>query len=244
MTVEHGRERRCLSRKGIAYRISREFHDGAIVNLGTGIPSLCADFVDPDREVLLHAEQGLLGFGRGARTKAEVDPCLINAARQPVTPRPGMCLMDHAESFALIRGGRIDISVLGALQVSVDGDLANCWLPGAPAGSLGGAQDLAFRARRVIAALPLLGPAGRFVTRLTLTATAPGCVRQVVTDVAVIELAGGAAVLTELLDEWTEADLRDLTEVALTSPPGGPARLDVPHERGELWTTVSTGVPA
>jgi 3-oxoacid CoA-transferase B subunit len=236
--------RRCLSRKGVAYRISREFRDGDIVNLGTGIPSLCADFVDPDIEVLLHAEQGLLGFGRGAATKDEVDPCLINAARQPVTPRPGMCLMDHAESFALIRGGRIDITVLGALQVSANGDLANCWIPGAAAGSLGGAQDLAFRAKRVIAALPLLRHPGRLAPRLDLVATAPACVGTVVTDIAVLELDAGTAVVTELLAGWSTADVQRLTEVELAEPPGGPGPLSVPVERAQLWDNAPTEVPA
>lgn len=235
MTRPPADERRCLSRRGIAFRLSREFREGNVVNLGTGIPALCADFVDDAGEVLLHSEQGLLGYGRRAETKAEVDVYLVNAGRQPVTPRPGMCLMDHAESFALVRGGRVDVTVLGALQVSAAGDLANCWLPAAAAGSLGGAQDLAFRARKVIVALPLLPHPGRLVNQLTLPMTAPRCVSLVVTDIGVIELSGGSATLREIADGWTVADAQALTEVELVIPPGGPAPIGVPARREDLW---------
>jgi len=227
-----------LSRRGIAYRASREFRDGQVVNLGTGIPSLCADFVADRGEVLLHSEQGLLGFGRRAKSKQEIDPFLLNAGRQPVTPKAGMCLMDHAESFALIRGGRIDVTVLGALQVSGDGDLANCWLPGAAAGSLGGAQDLAFRARKVVAALPFLSHPPRLVRTLNLELTAPRCVDCVISDVAVVDLVGGSVVVRELALGWTLEDVQELVEPVLEVPPGGPSVLQVPEDDSGMWMEV------
>ena len=229
---------KCLSRLGIAHRISREFQDGEVVNLGTGIPSMCADFAEDRGEVLLHSEQGLLGFGRRARFEGEVNPQLLNASRQPVTPKAGMCLMDHAESFALIRGGRIDIAVLAAIQVSVDGDLANCWLPGAAAGGLGGAQDLAFRARRVIAALPLIPHAPRLVKKLSLEMTCPKCVTCIVSELGVVYLNRGRATLTELVDGWSVSDVQQLVEVDLAIPAQGPARMDVPDWMPELWTVA------
>jgi len=123
-----------LSRETIALRAAREFQDGAVVNLGGGIPSFASNFVPEGRTVIFHTENGALGYGHVARNKQEEDPYIINANGMPVTPLPGMCFFHHADSFTMIRGGHIDISVLGGLQVSEKGDLANWMIPGRKVG--------------------------------------------------------------------------------------------------------------
>lgn len=210
-----------LDRFGIACRVAREFQDGMIVNLGVGIPTLCSSFIPPGREILLHSENGVLGYGEIVRDPAQLDPFLTNAGGQPVAMRPGMALVDHAESFAMIRGGRIDITVLGAHTVSENGDLANNTTPGKQVGSLGGGQDLAFCARKVIVAMPHIDKNGqpKLVKRCTGPLTAPACVKLVVTDIAVIEISPEGLLLSEMMPGWTPEEVQEVTEPRLRISP-------------------------
>jgi 3-oxoacid CoA-transferase B subunit len=197
----------------IARRVAQEFHDGAVVNLGMGLPLLCSDHVPDGREVLLHSEQGIVGFGPLATRPEEVDLSLMNAGGLPVTPLPGMVLMSHDESFAMIRGGHVDITVLGGLQVSVDGDLANSHRPERLIGNIGGAQDLATCARRVIVMMRHTTDAGemKLVVRCSLPLTAPHCVDLVVTDVGVFVPEGDAFVLREYAPGWSVQQIRSIS---------------------------------
>ena len=141
-----------LDRETLALRVAREFHDGDVVNLGIGMPTLAASYIPEGRTVLFHAENGTLGYGPFA-PEGEEDILLVNAGGQFITPLPGMSLMDSVEAFAMVRGGYVDITVLGAMQVSEKGDLANWMRPGGIIGAIGGAMDIATGARRVIAAM-------------------------------------------------------------------------------------------
>lgn len=205
----------------MALVVARDFPDGAVVNLGIGLPLQCADAIPPGREVLLHSEHGLLGFGPVARDRGSVDPLVSQVGNQPVEARPGMVFMSHDESFALVRGGHIDITVLGALQVDVEGNLANAQLPGKVAGNLGGGPDLAVRARRCVVLMHHTTPDGvpKLVERCTLALTAPRCVDRVVTDVAVIDVVDGAFVLRELAPGWTPGGVQAMTAAPLTIAP-------------------------
>ncbi len=201
-----------LTSDQMAARVAQEFTDGQIINLGVGIPVRAADFVPPGIEVLLHSEQGVLGFGARVPDGDTGDPFLVNAMRQCVYPRPGMCFMDHAESFALVRSGRIDLAVLGALEVSYTGDLANSWLPGRVTALLGGAQDIASCARRVIVVMPLLTRDGqsKLVRECSLPVTARSAVDMVVTDVAVWLITADGPVLHERAPGWSVEELLSL----------------------------------
>jgi 3-oxoadipate CoA-transferase, beta subunit len=197
----------------MARRVALEFHDGAVVNLGMGLPLLCSDYVPDGREVLLHSEQGIVGFGPLATRPEEVDLSLMNAGGLPVTPLPGMVLMTHDESFAIIRGGHIDVTVLGGLQVGANGDLANSHRPGRVIGNIGGAQDLAACARRVIVLMHHTTEMGdlKLVDRCSLPLTAPRCVDLVVTDVGVFEPAGGAFLVREVAPDWSIEQIQSVT---------------------------------
>src|SRR3989304_4706424 len=135
-------EKERLDDQTMALRAAKEFQDGMIVNLGVGMPTLCSNFVPPEKEVLFQSENGVLGFGAIITDADLADVNLINAGVQPISRKAGMSFFDHAESFAMVRGGHIDIAVLGAVQVSEKGDLANWLLPGKKGGSLGGGMDL------------------------------------------------------------------------------------------------------
>jgi 3-oxoacid CoA-transferase subunit B len=202
----------------MAIRVAREFHDGAIVNLGVGLPLRCSNYVPPGHEVLFHSEQGIVGFGSMVSDPERVDITLVNAGGQPVSPLPGMAFMSHDESFAMIRGRHLDISVLGALQVAANGDLANTQMPGRVIGNIGGAQDLATCAKRVIVMMYHSTAKGdvKIVPRCTLTLTAPACVDLVVTDVAVMELCEGRVILREYAPGWSVDEVQAITGVPLT----------------------------
>ncbi len=210
-----------LDEQTMALRAAREFQDGMVVNLGVGIPTLCSNFVPPEKEVIFHSENGIIGFGPIVTNADEADENLINASVQPVRPRPGMAIVDHAESFVIIRGGHIDLTVLGALQVSERGDLANYTLPGKQVGSFGGGQDLAFCAKRVIALMTHTTREGepKVVKQLTSPVTAPGCVDLIITDIAVIEVTEQGPVLKEVVPGWTAEEVQALTEPQLTVSP-------------------------
>ena len=176
-----------LSRETIAMRVAMEFFDGAVVNLGIGIPSLVASYIPEGIEVIYHSENGVLGFGpivnqNEFELKADID--LVNASGQYITPLPGMSFFHHADSFLMVRGGHIDVTVLGVLQVSEKGDLANWMFPGRGVGNIGGGMDLAFNARRVIAATEHTAKDGKakIVKQCSVPLTAPQCVDLIVTD--------------------------------------------------------------
>lgn len=214
-------ERERLDEQTMALRAAREFQDGMIVNLGVGMPTLCSNFVPPEKEVLFHSENGVLGFGAIITDPDEADVNLINAGVQPISPKPGMSFFDHAESFAMIRGGHIDIAVLGGIQVSEKGDLANWLLPGKQIGSLGGGMDLAFCARRLIALMTHTTKDGqpKIVRQCSEPLTAPVSVNLIVTDIAVIEVTADGLVLREVAPGWTAEEVQALTETQLIVPP-------------------------
>ncbi|MEE9490846.1 MAG: 3-oxoacid CoA-transferase subunit B [Dehalococcoidia bacterium] len=204
----------------MAMRIAREMFDGAVVNLGIGIPTLVSSFVPEGITVIYHTENGALGFGPVVTAeemdeKADID--LFNASGQYITPLPGMCFFHHADSFAMIRGGHIDITVLGVLEVSEKGDLANWMFPGRGLGNIGGGMDLAFNAMKVIAATEHTTKDGKpkIVKECSVPLTAPECVDLVVTDVAVIEVTSEGLLLKELAPGWTAEEVQELTEPRL-----------------------------
>jgi 3-oxoacid CoA-transferase subunit B len=209
-----------LDRQTIALRVAKEFEDGAVVNLGGGIPTLAANFVPEGRTVILHAENGALGFG-GVPDQREQSPYLLGANGIPFSPLPGMSFFSHADSFAMIRGGHIDISVLGALQVSEKGDLANWTFPERGIGNIGGAMDLAAGCRRIIVAMEHTTPKGqiKIVKQCSYPLTAARCVDLIITDIAVIQVTPDGLVLRETAPGWTAAEVQALTEPRLIIAP-------------------------
>jgi 3-oxoadipate CoA-transferase beta subunit len=202
----------------MAARIARDIPEGAVVNLGIGMPTLVANHLPVDREVLLHSENGVLGMGP-APADGDEDWDLINAGKQPVTLREGGSFFHHADSFSLMRGGHLDLCVLGAFQVSAQGDLAN-WHTGAPDSipAVGGAMDLAIGAKRTVVMMEHLTKSGesKLVPQCTYPLTGIGCVRRVYTDLAVIELnQQGPATVIEHVPGLTLDELQRLTAIAL-----------------------------
>ncbi|GLS12840.1 3-oxoacid CoA-transferase subunit B [Hydrogenophaga electricum] len=190
------------SKTELAARVARDIFDGAVVNLGIGQPTLVANHLPPGREIILHSENGILGMGP-APAAGEEDYDLINAGKQPVTLRPGGAFFHHADSFAMMRGGHLDICVLGAFQVSATGDLAN-WSTG-EAGSIpavGGAMDLAIGAKQTWVMMDLLTREGRskVVERCSYPLTGIGCVKRIYTDLATLECTPQGVRLVETVD--------------------------------------------
>jgi 3-oxoacid CoA-transferase B subunit len=213
-----------LSREAIAMRIAMEFFDGAVVNLGIGIPTLVSAFVPEGINVIYHSENGALGFGRvlnadELKEKADID--FVNAGGQYLTALPGMCFVSHAESFLMIRGGHVDITVLGAIQISEQGDLANWILPGRGVGNIGGGMDLAFNVRKVICATEHTTKDGKpkIVKQCSVPLTAPACVDLIVTDISVIEVTKKGLLLKEIAPYWTPEEIQELTEPELLISP-------------------------
>ena len=206
-----------LTREAIALRAAKEFPDGAVVNLGGGIPSLAANFVPEGRTVIFHTENGALGFGPVPDSESEEKPYLLGANGMPFTPLAGMCFFHHAESFAMIRGGHIGITVLGALQVSERGDLANWTFPERGIGNIGGGMDLAFGCNKVIVTMEHVTPSGeaKILSECTYPITAPRCVSLIVTDVAVIEVSEEGLILKEVAPGWTIEDVQAITDAKL-----------------------------
>ncbi|MEZ4503909.1 MAG: CoA-transferase [Dehalococcoidia bacterium] len=201
----------------MAMIVAREFEDGDVVNLGIGLPLECANVLPPGREILLHSELGLLGFGPVIEDHTLADPYVTMVGNLPVTKLPGMVFMSHDESFAMIRGGHLDVAVLGGLQVDVEGNLANTQFEGKPAGNLGGAPDLAYGARHTIVLMHHTTNDGtpKIVPRCTLPLTAPRCVSRIVTDIAVMDLEGGRIVLREHAPGWSVDQIRAVTAAPL-----------------------------
>ena len=206
-----------LDEQTIALRAAREFADGSVVNLGYGMPGLCANLIPEGRTVYFQSENGMLGFG-GLAADEEKDYELITASDQPGRPLPGMSFFDSAQSFDMIRGGHIDTVVLGAYQVSEKGDLANWGRPGRPATGMGGGMDLAVGAKRTIVTMLHTTREGgpRIVKECTYPLTARGCVSLIITDIAVIEVTGEGLLLREVAPGWTVPEVQALTEARLT----------------------------
>lgn len=209
-----------LSREVMAMRAAKELFDGAVVNLGIGIPTLVSSFVPEGMEVIYHSENGVLGFGPVVQAdemteKADVD--LVNAGGQYITPKPGMCFVHHADSFLMIRGGHVDITMLGVIEVSEKGDLANWMFPARGVGNIGGGMDLAFNARKVICLTEHTTKDGKpkIVKKCSGPLTAPGCVDLIITDIAVIEVTKNGLVLREVAPDWTAQEVQALTEPRL-----------------------------
>ncbi len=213
-------EKQRLDRQIMALRVAKEFKDGNVVNLGIGIPGLAANFVPAGREVIFHSENGVLGYGE-ITLPGEGDLDLVNAGGQTVKRAPGMCFFSHDESFAIVRGGHLDISVMGAYQVSEKGDLANYMVPERQVGTIGGAMDLAFGAKKLIIAMNHTTKEGdyRIVKKCHYHLTAPKCVDLIVTDIAVIEVTKKGLVLKEVAPGWTPEDVQKLTEPRLIVAP-------------------------
>lgn len=211
-----------LTRAQIAERVARAIPEGSYVNLGIGLPTLVADYLPKGREVILHTENGMLGMGPAARSD-EVDPDLVNAGKVPVTETPGASYFHHADSFGMMRGGHLDVCVLGAFQVSATGDLAN-WSTGAPGAipAIGGAMDLAIGAKNVYVVMDLFTRDGvsKLVESCSYPLTGVGCVTRIYTDVAVFEPGPDGVVVVELFGDFTVESLREATGLALADGTG------------------------
>ena len=203
----------------MAARVGRDIANGAYVNLGIGLPTLVANHLPKDREIILHTENGLLGMGPAPEPGAE-DPDLINAGKQPVTALPGASFFHHADSFAMMRGGHLDCCVLGGFQVSVKGDLAN-WHTGAPGAipAVGGAMDLAIGAKSVYVMMEHLTKKGesKIVERCTYPVTGLNCVNRIYTDLAVIDVTPQGLRVIDIVGGLSLAELTRLSGVALKS---------------------------
>jgi len=210
-----------LNRDEMAARIARDIPDGAYVNLGIGMPTLVANHLPKDREVILHSENGVLGMGP-APPPGEEDPDLMNAGKQPVTLLKGGVYFHHADSFAMMRGGHVDICVMGAFQVSATGDLAN-WHSGAPDAipAVGGAMDLAIGAKQVFVMMEHLTKKGesKIVERCTYPLTGIGCVSRVYTDLAVIDITPEGLMVVETVEGLTTDELERITGLPLMASP-------------------------
>jgi 3-oxoadipate CoA-transferase beta subunit len=206
-----------LNRDQMAARVARDIPEGAYVNLGIGLPTLVANHLPQDRDIFLHSENGLLGMGP-APAAGEEDYDLINAGKQPVTLRPGGAYFHHADSFAMMRGGHLDICVLGAFQVSAGGDLAN-WHTGAQDAipAVGGAMDLAIGAKRTFVMMEHVTKSGesKIVERCTYPLTGIACVSRIYTDLAVLDVTAKGLKVVEIFNGLPMAELQKLTGVPL-----------------------------
>jgi len=206
-------EKKPLTREQIAQRIAQEVSPGDCVNLGIGIPTLVANYIPASMNVMLQSENGLLGMGPFPAEK-DVDPDLINAGKQTITAVPGSSFFSSAESFAMIRGGHVNLTVLGAMQVNETGDIANWMVPGKLVKGMGGAMDLVAGAQRVIVAMQHLDNKGKskLVKKCTLPLTGVHCVHHVVTDLGLFDITADGFLLREIAPGFTADDIRAATE--------------------------------
>ncbi len=213
-------EKTKLTRQQMCDRLAMEFQDGWIVNLGVGMPTLCSNYVDPSREIINHSENGVVGYGPLA-TEGHEDRHLVNAGGQHVTPLDGMAIVHHADSFMMIRGGMIDVTVMGAYEVAENGDFANWRIPTRKGGGIGGAMDLAACAKRVFIAMEHTTREGepRLLKRCKLPITAPGVVKMLVTDLGLFTITPDGFELVESAPGWNPEEIQEFTEAKLNVSP-------------------------
>lgn len=208
-----------LSREQMAMRVAREIEDGFYVNLGIGIPTLVANYIPEGMQVMLQSENGLLGMG-AFPTEAEIDADMINAGKQTVTTVPGASIFSSAESFAMIRGGHVDLTVLGAFEVDISGNIASWMVPGKLVKGMGGAMDLVAGADNIIVTMTHASKTGesKLLESCTLPLTGAGCIKKVLTDLAWLEINDGAFVLKERAPGVTVGEIREKTAGHLIVP--------------------------
>ena len=199
----------------IAQRVAKELTHGSIVNLGIGLPTKVANFIPEGMVVHFQSENGFIGLGP-APADSEIDRTIVNAGGQPVSILPGGCFFDSATSFGIIRGGHVDLTVLGALQVDAFGNIANYLIPGKMVPGMGGAMDLLSGAKRVIVAMEhTVKGSPKILKRCNLPLTAQGVVNMIITEMAVIEVSRGALILKEVMEGYTAEDVINATEAEL-----------------------------
>ncbi len=212
-----------LTRDQLAQRVAQEFHDGYYVNLGIGIPTLAANFIPDDMDVILQSENGLLGMGPFPLDE-EVDADLINAGKQTVTMVPGASIFSSAESFAMIRGGHVDLTVLGAFEVDCQGNIASYMIPGKLIKGMGGAMDLVAGADNIIVTMTHASKHGdsKLLSECTLPLTGKGCIKRVLTDLALLDIEDGKFILRERAPGVSVEEIVALTAGELLVPDNVP----------------------
>ena len=209
-----------LTRQAMCDRLAMEFQDGWIVNLGVGMPTLCSNYVDPTKSFINQSENGVIGYGPLA-AEGQEDRHLVNAGGQHVTAEPGMAIVHHADSFGIIRGGMIDVTVMGAYEVAENGDFANWRIPSRKGGGIGGAMDLAACAKRVFIAMEHSTREGapRLLHRCNLPVTAPGVVKMLVTDLGLFGITPEGFQLLEHAPGWNPEEIQEHTGATISVSP-------------------------